>query len=151
MKVKFAPGFQKSMDKMVHWKYAPLRWWKSFLYQPRRFKYAMQRMWRGYGDNDVWDFDSYLSEVIIGGVKELRKWKDGHPAHLKDVETWHKILDEIIDGFEAHKEMCSNDYFVEDSNGKYDKQNSKILEARMQKRFDKGMKLFHKYYFNLWD
>lgn len=50
------------------------RWWffniKQFF---KNIKYAWQRATRGFSDPDCWEFDSYLSHIISGGLKTLDK------------------------------------------------------------------------------
>lgn len=51
---------------------------------------------------------------------------------------WHKILEEIAQGFEAGDKL-SVSLLTPDQ------------EEKLQKKFDRGMDLFKKYFFNLWD
>lgn len=101
-----------------HYRPFCLPWWKHYL-NPKTYinavKYFIQRGWRGYADCDHWDIDSYMETILLGTVKDLRKYAHGFPANLVSDDAtevlnaeyvdgmtrWHGILDEIIDGLEA--------------------------------------------------
>jgi len=119
---------------------------------PRRIYWFFQRGFRGYGDNDTWDFDIYLAKVISKGLKQLKKYHHGCPSDIyekyrkrkdltqkqKDklaVKEWHTYMDIIIRGFETNLEMM----------------NDPRRYKELKPIFDKGMKLFHKYFNSLWD
>jgi len=110
--------------------YAPIRWLDMSW---RRIYWFFQRGYRGYGDNDTWDFDNYLATVISQGLRHFKKYYHGTEPTKKEIQT-------IIDGFEANLKMMNLDY-------KY--KSKKYLLA--EENFNKGMKLFHKYFNYLWD
>jgi len=128
---------------------------------PRRIykeiKWFIQRGSRGWADRDVWSLDWYLNTWMPDALRRLRDTKIGTPfacfpegpeyikpcgnptkeAHEIAEKNWDTIINKMIAGFEAaHRlnEMSNWDNRDED-----------------QKIFDEGMKLFHEYYFNLWD
>ena len=122
---------------------------------PKRILWFFQRGFRGYGDNDTWDFDVYLAEVISKGLKQLKKYHHGCPSEIYDKyrkrkdltqkqkdrlaqKEWNTILDIMIRGLEVGKEIIEGNYYGEK------------LEDRIYE-FEKGMDYFKKYYFNLWD
>jgi len=120
--------------------------WESIKYFPYRLWYRIEDWWhdtiaffqrgkRGFADKDVWGFDCYLAEVIAGGLKLLRKNHGGHPLRLTD-EKWNSILDEIIEGFEARNNCESYEEF---------------LSIEVDKKLNKSLELFAKYFQNLWD
>lgn len=124
----------------------------------RKTVWALHRARYGWAVPDTWSFDYYLADVIIGGLKHLKENKSGIPSNLlygKKMEfgdegpkekytmeqaekRWNKIIDQIVEGFEAHKEI--NDGYPSTADRK-----------DLEKKFDKGMKLFAKYYGNFWD
>jgi len=110
---------------------------KWFIDNPRdlinNIDWFMQRGLRGYSDYDVWDFDDYLSKVIRDGLTNLKNNSNGHPGELKSMEEWQGILDEIIWIFKVDKEQILK------------------LSPEEKKRYNKGWKLFQKYFYNLWD
>jgi hypothetical protein len=129
-------------------------------YQTRRKTiWALHRARYGWAAPDTWSFDYYLADVIIGGLKHLRDNKTGIPSQLmygkkinKDehgmaIEAytieqaearWDKIMDEIIEGFESHKQLLDGHKTIEE-------------DDQLKKKFDHGMKLFAKYYGSFWD
>jgi len=108
-------------------------WWNYLDMLPRRIYWFFQRGFRGYGDNDTWDFDSYLAAVISKGLKHFKTYCHGGKPTKKE-------LDIIIKGFEENLKMMNLDY-------KY--KSKSYLSAN--KKFHKGMKLFEKYFNYLWD
>ncbi len=154
MEIKFAPGFQDSWDRMFHWKYAPLRWYKWVLNIPREIKWLYQRARRGYAEEDTWSLDGYLSSWLPEALRELKERNIGYPAGLTD-KKWKETLEKMAEGFEAHRKICEiykfNEgiYRTEDDSGY--KLWKKEVRDPLEKQFDEGMKLFVKYYFNLWD
>jgi len=94
----------------------------------RELKWYHQRGIRGYSDRDVWGFDYYLSDVIIGGLKKLKKDKQGCPCldgfgtdspqdqtddQFESMQKeWDRRLDCIIFTFEITKQIQDNDLIV---------------------------------------
>ena len=72
---------------------------KDITYIPKEIRWKYQRMKQGYSTADTWSFGHYLSNVIIGGVKELRDRNFGYPCGL-DSKRWKEILNKIIKTFE---------------------------------------------------
>lgn len=77
------------------WRY-PSNWIKnikSFLYN---FKYAYQRIIRGYSDYDIWDLDSYFTNTISNAMEDFvelnKSGLSGYPAHLNNCDEWHKKI-----------------------------------------------------------
>jgi len=124
--------------------YAPKNYLDMF---PKRVYWFFQRGFRGYGDNDTWDFDNYLCDVITSGLRELKKYQTGVPTEIyikyddtHAQEEWHKILDKIIEGFDCAK-LLINDYCELEH------------EERMRAEIirNEGFDLFKEYFMNLWD
>lgn len=106
-------------------------------------KHKRQRVKRGFSDYDWWGFDSYLTFVILGGLKKFKKDANGYPADLTQ-EEWNDILDKMIAGFEA-SEAIKNLPFVS-STEQFEEAQSALIVVR-----DEGMALFVKHYGQLWD
>jgi len=134
--------------------YAPIRWLDML---PRRIYWFFQRGFRGYGDNDTWDFDLYLAEVISKGLKQLKKYNHGIPGDIykkykdrkdltqkqKDklaIKHWNMILDIIIRGFELVPELFEVKVL----------KNKKLKNGYMYE-LERAFDFLRKYYFNLWD
>jgi len=122
-------------------------------------KWFIQRGRNGYAESDFWDFDLYLIDIIIAGVDYLKKNGHGCPNEFYDskkvnneCDKWKFTLNEIIEGFKAGKEIIEHKTSLwKKENGYYkivfDTEKAKLLT----KKFDRGMELFSKYFFNLWD
>ncbi len=144
MKVEFAPGFQKSMNKLFSWKYAPLRAIKWVLRIPREIKWFFQRGFRGYADCDVWSLYSYILDWLPKALDDLNKHHQGYPAFLdikdgnEDYEVGSKRWEEILKSMSTKlKRGIESD--------------EKSLSKEDIAEFEVGMDLLKKYFFNLWD
>jgi hypothetical protein len=119
-----------------------------FKYIPTFLKQCWQRITVGLSDYDVWGLDDHLSYIIPNGVRRLRETSHTY-APGTSPEEWKEILTQIIEGFESAQIIGSNMIQVGEKKQWFD-----ITPEQYkwhQKNFDRGMKLFHKYYFNLWD
>lgn len=112
-------------------------------YMPRHIKSFWQRGMRGYSDCDLWNIDEYVSEVMIGVLTQFKEHHAGYPSTISD-KKWTSILGEIIEGFKAHQAFDDDDMI---KNGEYNREKSDALI----KKFNRGMRLLSKWYFNLWD
>ena len=151
-KIRHIQGYRKMY-------YRVRRFIKDVPYNIRKIQWFIQRGKRGWADCDWWGMDYYLISIILPMLKELKKNQHGHPADLTE-EKWNKILDEMVEGFEA-AERALNDEYVDkfqpnwfESNEKLTKETlNKCLEETIkdQKIFKEKMKVFVKYFFGLWD
>jgi hypothetical protein len=114
-------------------RYFPIRTFRYFDMLWRRIYWFFQRGYRGFGDNDTWDFDRYLATVISQGLRELKKYYHGS-------ELTKKELDIIIKGFEANLKMI---------NGNLNPKSKEYLILKL--KFHRGMELLEKYFNYLWD
>jgi len=112
--------------------YAPIRWLDMSW---RRIYWFFQRGYRGFGDNDTWDFDNYLATVISQGLRHFKKYYHGTEPTKKEIQT-------IIDGFEANLKMMNNNLQYKPKSKEYF-----ILKIK----FHRGMELLEKYFNYLWD
>lgn len=98
-----------------------------------RFKY-------GAGCCDIFSLDYYLAKRIIKPLKRFRECNNSsHPMDFKSLEEWQKCLDEMIWAFE---------FILKDEPATYYK-NGKI-DFRPYRREERGLKLFGKWFRNLW-
>lgn len=138
--------------------YQPLhRFYLNHLkYKPQEIKHFTQRLWRGYGDDDLWNLDYFMLKKIRKPFKALVRQKEedglGYPANLshglrngkivkklsdeKAFEEWIKILKTI--------ERAMDLLWREHNRGN-------ILTSEEKKEADKGMKLFGKWFSAFWD
>ena len=77
----------------------PYRWWHTTGRYALDLKHYYQRARRGYSYRDCWSLDSYLAEVIVGGIGVLREKSPGYPGNLQSMEEWDAILAQIQKGF----------------------------------------------------
>ena len=89
----------------------PENWIKTFRMFRRSFKYAYQRITRGYSDSDLWDFDTYLLELFTHGLSDFADRTIGYPGddEFPTYESWTKFLHELALHFLKANEC--NDYF----------------------------------------
>jgi len=125
-------------------------WWYRYFWNyldmlPRRIYWFFQRGFRGFGDNNTWDFDNYLSTMIPQALRQLKKysiglptWKKGKSEHQAKKE-WNEIQNKIIKSFELAKKYIDLDITPVEWKEKYEKQ------------YNEGMKLFAKWFFAFWD
>ncbi len=103
-------------------KFAPYRWryfWKNlpyvFWYEP---KYALQRLFRGWSDDQLWSLDDTLGEIILKYLRLFKKLKrmgfpsglDTHQIYSEEgmtdeqqetaMQQWEQILDDMIYGID---------------------------------------------------
>lgn len=122
------------------WKY-PSNWFGNIKQFFRNIKFAYQRITRGYADPDIWDFDSYLSKIIINGSRHLADTTHGYPMMLLNNKTinspekWTEYLYEMASHFEKGMELEWNF----DDFGKVDQE------------FSQGFNMLRESFYNLWD
>lgn len=127
----------------------------------RELKAFIQRGKRGWANRDTWNFDYFLADVIVGGVKYLKKTQHGHPSALTQ-KQWDKILNEITWTFKTAKKISDGDVFYIDVE-EYDKLarqwkkkmyggiTLKLLTKKECMKYERGFNLFKKHFFSLWD
>ena len=140
-------------------------------------KWSWQRVFRGWDDRVIWSIDYHLCKYMPIWLRELRRVRHGFPIEmltdspepiagqthtyssgltyddLKDTirlmdeqkscdqkasEKWDAILEEIAEGFEAGYAIEEVALHIEEYS---------VLMAK----FDHGMELFKKHFFDLWD
>lgn len=118
------------MDKLFHWKYAPLRAWKWFIRIPRELKWLYQRMRYGYSDQDSWGANGHIARVVLGTVRNIIKHDTGPNAvhDRDDIEDLHTI----VRGFEAYLD------------------DSWLMKPGYKELFDKGMEALNRRFLGLW-
>lgn len=155
------------------WRY-PDCWLKNARMFFRSFKYAYQRITRGWANCDTWDLDSYYSKIFNGTLNYLADNHWGYPGNdqFPNDESWTKYLKEMAQKFYQCDE--SNEYYdepeenkwyswyethhvddmVNDTTNPYIKtmaeETSKNWQLRETDMRD-GLKMLADVYFNLWD
>jgi len=132
----------------------------NILYIPKKIKWYLQRAKRGYADCDLWEFGVYISHLIKNALEDFRKNLTGNPTNLTYKE-WLKILDNIIYSFDIAQKTLNDEVIMPSLKDlkkhpkkwkKYAKDlNAKLLTEKEIKKYERGMKLFIQYLFDLWD
>jgi hypothetical protein len=97
----------------------------------RQPKFAEQRKERGFDDTETWALDQALALFAIPRLKRFKEIHICHPPGMT-MKKWDSILQQMIDGFE---EVLLRDEKIADWDFK---------------KVDKGLKLFAKWYADLW-
>ena len=93
-------------------------------------KYKKQIKECGFSDTETWNLYSVISEFTLPRLKRFKEVRCTHPSCITD-EKWEEVLDKMILSFEL---ICED--------GEFDQKNWKQVQE--------GMKLFQKYFFDLW-
>ena len=138
-------------------------------------KTFIQRGKKGYANSDWWNFDAYISKIIIGCLKELKEKGHGLPTWVKGKtearaeREWNEILDTIIYTFETAIKIIDYDLiyiplkrftwkeykkqvrFANKLNKKCPEFPTRVMTKRESQKFEKGFDLFKEWFFTLWD
>jgi len=125
---------------------------------------VLHRAFYGWGYADVWDLDAYLARIIYESLVYLKLHQNGYPITLKmsdpndkaelelNRKNWEKIMSEMIYAFKLAKEIGEGKreaYYlnVDEKTRKY----MGYLTKKEDREMKKGMNLFVKHFFNLWN
>lgn len=120
-------------------------------------EYAFQRAFRGYDDRYWWGHHTAHARITIQALKKLRAERISSPSILFDINTsseeghakWDSILDAMIAGFQASLDI--DDVHFTTPDGEFDADKTYAERAKLKKKIDRGLRLYAKYYLNLWD
>ena len=108
-------------------------------------KFAYQRLFRGYDDRWYWSIKDELTPILIDCL-EFYKKQEEYPCNFKDKEEWNKIIETMIEGFKAGRDL---DYVMYKD---FENSEDMVKEYnRLYKIKNKGMKLFAIHYSDLWN
>ena len=96
----------------------------------REKQYRIQRIKRGFDHSELWSLDYTIASFIYPRLKEFIKHDHGTRSNFKDKIEQDKIYKKILLAFKLIKINCCN--------------------SKKQKKIDKGLKLFSKYFRSLW-
>ncbi len=119
---------------------SPSYWLKNFKSLVQSFKFAWQRITRGYSDGDVWDLDFYLSKLLPAALRELAETSDSYPEFFSSgaicgsLENWQAYLKDAAMHFEA-----------------IDKEDDVFVNEKMISEIGLGFKMVSDMFFDLWD
>jgi len=101
-----------------------------------RIKVALQVLFRGWGDYELWSLDTPIAANVLPRLKRYRASTIGNPSGLTE-EEWLGILDKMI---YAMDKIAHQDDWVWQKD--WAKESLKVQE---------GCELFGKYFQALWD
>ena len=111
-------------------------------------KHIIQKLTRGYSDKELWGLDFTIAKFVYPRLKAFKRSRRfGFPAELSE-EKWEKTLDKMILAFELLCEI-EGETIVPKEYLENEKTIDKYFES--EKKIDEGLKLFGKYFRNLWD
>jgi hypothetical protein len=126
-----------------------------FLHLYRAVRSFIQRGIRGFSNEDIWSLDMHLCSLISGSVKRLANTCYSHPCDMEGNNSeektamWKDELMTIANGFDAGASMADDPPMKKLHNGQ------EVIDLaayeEKEKQFRKGMDLFAKRFFNLWD
>lgn len=101
-------------------------------------KHFEERMTNGFSEYDWWNFNDYLTWVIVQGLEKFKNGA-GHPVteNIKTMDDWREVLDKMIAGFKAHDRLMND----------WDEKTAKQDRAT----WEEGAALFIEFYGTLWD
>lgn len=102
-------------------------------------RWNIQRIVDGYSDNDVRNLEEHLARIIRDACSTLSEEHVNTPDGISS-KKWTGILSDISLGFGSYLEMREGIYTIKSKEFK-----------ELDKKFEKGLKLFTKYYTHLWD
>lgn len=106
-----------------------------------KIKYTLQRVFRGYSDNEVWDLYAHAMEYIHPRFKAFVEMdRHGYPVDMTQKE-WEEILNKIDKGF---------DLYMKDARCELKWDDSEELDNYYQ-QIQEAFELFGKYFTNFWD
>jgi len=123
-------------------------------FSPRHVAYKIERLitWFKWGFNpkDIWSLDDSLSRWIIPRLKRLKETKQGCPMidgfdHVyKNNDATDEEWQEVYDGWDdiMDKMILAFELVVKDD--------TRVLGKGEDKKIEEGLKLFARYFRNLW-
>jgi hypothetical protein len=109
-------------------------------------KHVAERAEQGFSTYDWWNFCDYIAWVNINALEKF-KTGAGYPGDLSGMDEWVEILDQMIDGFKAAREISSLEYYLP----KDTKEENDARYAAVIARKEKGLALYAEYFNSLWD
>lgn len=124
------------------------------MYKLKQLKWKLQRLVRGYGDDDLWCLSCLMTEKLRKPFKAFVKYQKKHgvgcPPELFDKKNeknqchkWITILEKIELAFDLdYEEVIGSDKYF-----------NKTTEQQIEdsKTIKEGFELFGKYYQAFWD
>ena len=107
----------------------------------KRYKRHLKQLkTNGFSDAETWCLDSIIAEFILPRLIRFKELNIGYPGGDMSPEKWDIALDEMIFAFDWSLH-CEDDKYKDLSKEEGDKN---------WDRYDEGMKLFAKWFRQLW-
>ena len=153
-----------------NWK-RPSNWWENIKDFFRGFKYTYQRATKGYCDYDLFSISDWFLEMFPNMLKEFSNGTYSYPWDMEEKE-WRKYLVEMREHFlnackeyedsspearkeydELYKDFPLELYNTKEREEKVKKYYKKVKEYDdyKQEELKKGMDMFQKRFWDLWD
>jgi hypothetical protein len=122
---------------------------KFNFFNKRKIKWWFQKRIRGFSDSELWDLTTTISKFIIPRLEEFKP--KTYPYEFKSGEEWDLIIKKMIWSFKFSLYIHNFDNkYIKDmnfsENDYFDKEKNRLLI----KKYKEGIKLFSKYYMDLW-
>lgn len=131
------------------WRY-PSNWWSNIKQFFRHFKWAWQRMTKGYCDFDCFALDDYYLKLIPATLRTLSEDTHGYPEKFNTPNKWQEELIGIAENFEAaattEKEYFKDGNWIDMAIKNYEEY-SNFIDSSMRAGFDG----FKENFWHLWD
>lgn len=103
------------------WKYIG-NWKENIDIFLRNFKWAYQRITRGFSDYDAWDLDSHMTELWCQSLLYLAEHTHGYPGtdEFPTYEAWQSYLYKIVELLRKSQEDYKCDEYVNKYEKNYD-------------------------------
>ena len=142
----------------------------------RLAKYKQQRIERGFDDTECWNLDLTFAGFILPRLIQFKKDVMGYPEELETFENWIAVIDKMIYAFdhiynrEAYSEELDKQFQIDHSGMQMDflpdgtlqitdpnrelnaprEKKKDAAEREIFKKVNEGLKLFGKYFRDLW-
>jgi hypothetical protein len=113
-----------------------------------RMKMWYQRIKRGWCEEDIWSLYDYLGTVISDTLRKLQEDTSGYPIEMASLKEWKQALLKMAKAFEMARdgdEKHLNDF------ERYGIKRANKLYKERRRKWEQDMKLFVKFFENLWD
>lgn len=146
-------------------------YWRRLKYKVKRVtKFPYQRVRYGFSDQDLYNFDKYLAQVLSQALPKLKD-AHGYPADMETSEDWNEVLDKMTEGFARYheeyehpdtEEMRAWDKLLEewfDREGvapwprlpESYREGSRKFDEEQERALNESLDLLKEYFRNLWD
>ena len=100
----------------------------------RKIKWIIQKICRGYSDEDLFSLDDTISRFILPRLKAFRECPGGYnDCYFNNMDEWVACIDKMIRAFEI---MIEDEWFSDE---------------KLTKEKNEGFRLFYEHYEALWN